>query len=99
MIRGTTPTICFELPIVIEQIEECWLTIAQRGEEIITKTKDDLEFDGEKYTVRLTQEETLRLNDNQYAKIQLRLRTTGNDALASDVVQVDVHEILKDGVI
>lgn len=99
MIRGTTPTICFKLPFTEEQISELWLTINQRGEEVITKTKDDITYDGETYSVKLTQEETLRLDDGQYAEIQLRMRTASGDALASQVERVEIQRILKDGVI
>lgn len=99
MIRGTTPTICFKLPLPNDQISECWLTINQRGEEVITKTKSDITYDGEKYSVKMTQEETLQLDDSQYAEIQLRLRTASGDALASKVARVDVLKILKEGVI
>lgn len=99
MIRGTTPTICFKLPFDNEQIAECWLTISQRGQEVLTKEKGDITYDGEKYSVKLTQEDTLMLDDDQYAEIQLRIRTASGDAIASRVKQIAVEEILKDGVI
>lgn len=99
MIRGTTPTICFKLPFDDGQIAELWLTISQRGQEVLTKEKPDMTYDGEKYSIKLTQEDTLKLDDDQYAEIQLRIRTASGDAIASRVKRIAVEEILKDGVI
>lgn len=80
--------------------------------ELIAGTKGYLyaayNFDGELCTlkhdmlsVRLPQEETLKLNAqrNLRAEIQLRVLTRDGEALASNIETVDVGRILKDGVI
>lgn len=99
MIRGTTPTICFHLPFDLEEIEELWLTIAQRGKEVITKEKADMEYDNGTFSVKLTQDETLRLDARQKTQVQLRVKFITGDAIASDPQTVNVDDILKDGVI
>lgn len=99
MRRGTTPTIYFKLPFELDLVDELWLTIEQRDKEIITKTKADVTPDGDRYIIKLTQEETLNLDDGIEAKAQLRIRTTAGEALASSIKRLNVEEILKDGVI
>ena len=96
---GTTPIISFYLPFDFSLVEELWFTLAQRGTELFTKNKEELKVEGSKIIVELTQEETLRLNQGQKVDIQVRIRTTGGDALASQIVQVEVDKILKGGVI
>lgn len=96
---GTTPIICFYLPFEYDVVAEMWFTVAQRGTELFTKYKNEMEVEGSKIIVRLTQEETLRLNSNQKVDIQVRILTTGGDALASQIVTMEVDKILKGGVI
>ena len=50
-------------------------------------------------TVQLTQEDTLAFQNKGAVQIQIRLRTAAGDALASDIIKVDVGRVLKDGVI
>lgn len=99
MIRGTTPTISFKLPFDYDLVEEIWLTIEQRGKEVLTKTKKDMSYEWNVVSYRLTQEETLALNDKECVKIQVRMRTADGGAFASKVFTKPVDEILKDGVI
>lgn len=96
---GTTPIISFYLPFDVDLVAELWFTVFQRGSELFTKEMKDLEVEGSKIIVHLSQEETLRLTPGQKVEIQVRLRTTGDDALASQVESVDVDRILKGGVI
>lgn len=97
MIRGTTPTICFHLPFEYDSIEEMWLTIAQRGKDVITKTKEEMEYDNGTFCTKLSQAETLRLVSGQKTEMQVRVRFTSGDAIASTAERVDVDEILRDG--
>lgn len=96
---GTTPIICFYLPFEFDVVAEMWFTVSQRNTELFTKSKNEVDVEGSKVIVRLSQEETLRLNPSQKADIQVRFRTTGGDALASQVVTLEVDKILKGGVI
>ncbi len=99
MIRGTTPTLTFELPDDIADINEIWVTISQNSMVIINKTLAECELNDNLLTVRLTQEETLKLQGDCLAKIQLRVRTTSGDAMASEIMEDHVYPILKGGVI
>lgn len=99
MIRGTTPIITFALPFDFDLVEKIWFTMAQRGQELFTKGKDDMEVNGPRVTIRLTQDDTLRLTPGQKVDVQVRILSTGKDAIASQIVHLEVDKILKDGVI
>ena len=99
MIRGTTPTLEFELPFETALLAEAWVTFAQSGKNILDKNLADCVCNGSTLSVRLTQEETLALNCGCVTEIQLRVKTVEGDALASDPVKVYTDRILKDGVI
>lgn len=101
MRRGTTPTIWVSLPFDLEEIEEIWLTVSQRSREILTKSKEDMhvEDDVRRVSWKLTQKETLRLEEGCKALIQVRVLTTNGEAFATNEARVPVDGILKEGVI
>lgn len=97
MIRGTTPTLEFELPFSTDTISEAFVTLAQNKAVVITRKLASCSCDGNKLTVQLTQEETLKLQCDCITEIQLRVRTINNDALASDIIKEQTYRILQDG--
>lgn len=99
MIRGTTPTISFKLPFDYNLVEEIWLTLEQRGKEVLTKTKEDMVYEWNIVSTKLTQEETLMFREKEQVKIQARIRTVDGNVFASKIRTITVDEILKDGVI
>lgn len=101
MIRGTTPVLEFTLPFETDLLEEAYVTIAQRGTVVIEKSINECTLKHDMLSVRLPQEETLKLNAqrNLRAEIQLRVLTRDGEALASNIETVDAGRILKDGVI
>lgn len=99
MQRGTTPTLNFFLPIDTELLAAAWVTITQNKKEVRNFTLDEMNCSGNRLSVKLTQEDTLALDPQLLTEIQLRVRTAGNDALASQIFRVDTRTILKDGVI
>ena len=99
MIRGTTPTLEFTIPFDTSELAEAFVTLSQNDTIILDKALDDCKCDARKLSVRLSQEETLKLSCDCKTDIQVRVRTKAGDALASDIVKVDTNKILKDGVI
>lgn len=99
MIRGTTPTLEFTIPFDTGQLAEAYVTLAQREEVVIDKSLDECTCNGNKLTVKLTQEETLKLRDESLTEIQIRARTLSGDAVASNIIRESTERILKDGVI
>lgn len=99
LIRGTTPTLKFELPFPVDQLAEAFVTISQRNVVVIDKPLVDCKCDEKTLTVRLTQEETLKLDCDCMSEIQIRARTLEGEAIASDIIRASTARILKDGVI
>lgn len=97
MIRGTTPTLRFELPFEADEIDEGYITIAQRGRPNIDIPISRCTVDGNVLILTLTQEETLQLRPVM-AEIQLRVKID-DSVLASEMITADVGAILKEGVI
>lgn len=97
MIRGTTPTLEFELPFSSDEISICSIALSQRDEVVVEKKLEDCQTDGNMLRCTLTEKETLLLDcDYGVVEIQVRLKC-GNRALASDIIQMSVGRILKDG--
>ena len=97
--RGTTRNVSFGLPVPFGMLKEAWLTFSQRSEEVFTKTLDDMTCDGRVVWVKLTQENTLKLDENCCVEIQLRGLMTNGEAIASEITKADVDGILREGVI
>lgn len=99
MIRGTTPTLEFSLPFETSLLSTAYITMAQNDEVVLEKELTDCECNKCVLSVRLKQEETLKLQCDCKTEIQLRVKTIEDDSLASDIFVVDAERILKDGVI
>lgn len=99
MIRGTTPTLEFTIPFETSLLAEAWVTLSQNKKVVLDKHLSECQCSGNVLTLKLTQEETLKLDCNCLTEIQLRVRTAGGDALASEIMVVSSNRILKDGVI
>lgn len=99
MIRGTTPKLEFTIPFDTSILAEAWVTLSQNGTEVLNKELKDCSHGDKTLSVRLTQEETLKLQHGYKTEIQVRVRTLEGEALASCIIKVDTDRILKDGVI
>lgn len=99
MIRGTTPTHTFKIPLDTSRIESVRVIYSQNDVVKIVKTGDSCTIGPDTITVKLTQEETLSLDSCLIVKIQIRVLTTSGDALVSKVVRVTVDECLENEVI
>ena len=101
MYRGTTPTLYLELDTELDlsNLAEMWVTFKSPTVEI-TKTLSEVAFDSETnvITVILSQNETLQLFNGK-ADVQVRLRTNDDLAYATDILDVEIGRILKEGVI
>lgn len=108
LIRGTTPTHSFTFPYDEGIVDKIYITYCQNGKIRIEKSKDDITFNPEKgiISVSLTQEETLKFYQNDYndkythdIEVQIRFIDKTGKAYASNIVDIDLERILKDGVI
>lgn len=102
MIRGTTPTLVFNVnsQIDLTKIDKAYLTINQNGTNVLELSTERLTAYSQEHTIAatLTQNETLSLGEG-FVLIQLRLLMTDGTAMASKVIRTDVDRILKGGTI
>lgn len=98
MIRGTTPTLTFNLPFSASIIKSAFITLKSYGVEI-EKSINDCKLSGESITTTLSQEETLMLTADKRVKVQLRVLTVEDVAMATPIYTVMTEDILKEGVI
>ena len=98
MRRLTTPEHKFTLQIDPSVIDKIRITYAQNNVIILTKEGNDVSIDDNIAKVKLTQEETKKFTAGKEAEIQVRVLTLGNDALASDIIKIDVTKVLDDEV-
>lgn len=101
MYRGTTPTLYLELETELDlsNVSEMWVTFKTPTVEI-TKDLSEVVFDKDLkvITVVLSQEETLKLYSGK-ADVQVRFKTDSELAYATDIADVEIGRILKEGVI
>lgn len=98
MYRGTTPTLNFQLPFEVSQITKLNIAFSQDKVVVFEKTLSDVTRNGRKITVKLSENETLSLNDKKELEIQLRV-AVGSNRLASNIIKTTVERILKEGVL
>ena len=99
--RGTTPVHSFTLPEELKDVDfaALYITYKQGGKTVLEKDINAISVKDGVASVRLTQEETLLFSDRRKCYIQVRLRTAAGDALVSNVVDIPVYDVLKEGVI
>ena len=99
--RGTTPVHSFTLPDELKDVDfaALYITYKQDGKTVIEKDRSSISIEDGVASVRLTQEETLLFSDRWKCHIQVRLRTSAGDALVSNVANIPVYDVRKEGVI
>jgi hypothetical protein len=85
MIKGTTPTFTFTIPMDRETIEKVEICFGQRGEVLVTKMLPDCQIKENEYSVKLKQEDTLKFDDSKPVQVQVRVMTLSGDVLASNI--------------
>ena len=100
MRRGTTPTV--EITVHgcdLSEFVTIYVTFRQ-GTTTIDKTGEDLEVVENKIAVFLTQEDTLSFDSSKRTvEVQIRAVNEGGVAVASNIRQIPVDAVLKEGVI
>lgn len=102
MIRGTTPTITLKYKNSAGQYVDLstynvFITLEDNTQHQITFKNDRITFNQDNsFQFTMTQAETLSLHGNKI-EIQLRAKATTGEAIASDVKNVSLAQILMDG--
>ena len=94
MIRGTTPTHIFQLPMDTGDLKQIRITYSQLGRTVVEKTERDVRMEGSTITLTLTQEETLAFYHKSGVRFQIKVLTRDGTLLASAVKELSVGEIL-----
>lgn len=105
MYRGTTPNLYLELETDLDlaTASQIWLTI-ESSLSVLNKDKKDInvrstEEEGvQVLIVSLTQADTLRLTAGK-ARVQVRILMPNGKAYSTEIGEIDVLKILKEGVI
>lgn len=96
---GTTPTHEFELPFDTSTIKTVRVIYCQNNKNILTKTAEGCKLEGNKVTVKLTQEESFMFNHKYEVCIQVRVLLNTDEALKSEEIHIKPTRCLEDEVI
>lgn len=96
IIRGTTPTVTFNLPFDVSTIKNLEIYFAQNDERLFTKGYNDCVLNGTSLSVTLQQKDTLLLDEDARLQIQVRFRFTDDSVDATEIIKGKVGELLSD---
>lgn len=95
-IQGTTPTIIFNLPFNVSDIENCEVYFGQNDELLVTKGYNDCTLSGTTMSVTLLQSETLQFDPEEKLQIQARFRYNDGNVEATDIAKIKVGDLLSE---
>lgn len=84
MIRGTTPTHYFDIPIGKGGIKNIKVTYKQDDRIVVEKGIDDVEIIDNQVKVTLSQQETLRFMPGIKAKVNIRVLSVSGKTLGNE---------------
>lgn len=99
MIRATTPTHRFNTPFKEADIKSLIISYGQLNKEVLKKTKTDCSFEDTTAIVKLSQEDTKKFTVDTPVKIQMRILTVDGDAVASNIYEISIDEVINDEVL
>lgn len=99
MIRATTPTHIFNLPIDPSRIKALRITYKQLFNVVLEKTEKDVTFGEASVFFKMSQQETLLFQSGYDVKFQMRVLLHDGTALASSIFERTVQEILNEEVL
>ena len=101
-VQGTTPSVQYPLPFDSDVLKSAELTVeyySGSSKNQIVKSLRDSVCEGQFISFSFTQEETLKIPAPSTVKLQLRVLTFDNVALATIPCSVQMENLLKGGVI
>ena len=97
--RYSTPSI--KIVVDPEIVNDLWVTFStEKGVELFTKTKKEIEKAEDGFVLRLNQEDTSKLPKGRYEFVLIQSRVLFNDGneVATDVIKKPVGQVLKEGI-
>lgn len=95
--RSSTPRQTFKMPFDLRGVT-LRVTYQQSGENIITKTNDDMVIEGDRFSFALSQEETRKLEEGTL-NIQIKFKLPDDFADYTKTIRARVEDVLDDEVI
>lgn len=99
MIRGSTVTHIFNIPLEASDIKNVKVTYSQDDAIVLYKKKKDCVISDNTIAVTLSQEDTFKFNSSKHVKIQLRILTDKNYVMSSKPMTVSVEACLDEEVL
>ena len=99
IVRGTTPTHNFNLPIDTSELKTARVIYSQNDKIVFKKERDECKMEGNTVSVTLTQAETFSLDHKHTAQVQIRILTTDGKCPKTKVYDVPVERCLDDEVL
>ena len=101
MRRGTTPTLTFTTPYEATEVASGYITFTQRSTIVLDLNipSSEVTVSDNEIAVQLTQAQTLQFDQstNAPAQAQIRLILTDGNVVGSNIVEIPICAILKDG--
>lgn len=103
MYRVTTPTHTYTLPISTDECAEIQITYKQDKTSVVKHYQDGtlpdgMSLEGNTVIVVLSQEETAKFAKGK-VEAQVRVLTTGGEAMASQTFKLKINDVLNDEVL
>lgn len=95
--KGTTPTHIFNTNVDLTEAVALYVTYKQGGRVVIEKDISECEVTSTNVTTKLTQADSLKLNETQTVEMQIRARFSDGTAIASNIMESDAGRVLKGG--
>ena len=99
MIRGTTTTHIFNIPLEASDIKDVKVTYSQGSTIVLTKKKKECTIADNTIAVALSQEDTFKFDSAHHVKIQLRILTDKDHVMSSKVMTLSVEACLDNEVL
>ena len=93
MIRGTTPTVTITFPFAVNTITKFVMYFNQGKDSLLTKTENDLTFDGYTVSATLTQEESYLFSPKKRVEVSARYKFSDGSVGAIKPRYLDVYDV------
>lgn len=98
MKRGTTVYHKFHTNVDLRG-SRVYVTYKQKYRTVVEKTNKDIAINADSIEVALTQLDTLKMDVGKPIEVQIRYVTSDSEANASNIITMNIGEVLKGGVI
>lgn len=93
MFKTTTPTHTFTLPFNVSNIDEFLLTYKQDNVQL-DFDENDVTMSNKQVSIQLTQEQTNKFFSGKDVLVQMKIKTTSDSVLASNIIKLKVKNVL-----